>query len=69
MIKDEAGENFIEYLTRVRVEKAKELLEKPDLSIKAISSLCGYSDPNYFSRLFKKQTDMTPREYRMKYSG
>lgn len=69
VFKDEAGENFIEYLTHVRVEKAKELLEKPDLSIKAISSLCGYSDPNYFSRLFKKQTDMTPREYRMKYSG
>jgi len=69
VFKDEAGENFIEYLTRIRVEKAKELLEKPDLSIKAISSLCGYSDPNYFSRLFKKQTDMTPREYRIKYSG
>jgi len=69
VFKEESGENFIEYLTRVRVEKAKELLEKPDLSIKIISSMCGYSDPNYFSRLFKKQTDMTPREYRMKVSG
>ncbi|MCD7736845.1 MAG: response regulator [Lachnospiraceae bacterium] len=67
IFKEESGENFIEYLTHVRVEKAKELLEKPDLSIKAISSMCGYSDPNYFSRLFKKQTDMTPREYRMRY--
>ncbi|MCD8014764.1 MAG: response regulator [Lachnospiraceae bacterium] len=69
IFKEESGENFIEYLTRIRVEKAKELLEKPDLSVKIISSMCGYSDPNYFSRLFKKQTDMTPREYRMKFSG
>ncbi len=67
IFKDESGENFIEYLTRVRIEKAKELLQKSEPSIKEISSLCGYSDPNYFSRLFKKQTDMTPREYRMRY--
>ncbi|MCC8049080.1 MAG: response regulator [Clostridiales bacterium] len=69
VFKEESGENFIEYLTRVRVEKAKELLQNPDLSIKMISSMCGYSDPNYFSRLFKKQTDMTPREYRMSLQG
>ncbi len=69
VFKDESGENFIEYLTRVRVEKAKELLADPSLSVKLISSMCGYSDPNYFSRLFKKQTDMTPREYRMSVQG
>jgi two-component system response regulator YesN len=67
IFKEESGENFIEYLTRVRMEKAKEMLENPDLSIKEISALSGYSDPNYFSKLFKKQTDMTPREYKARY--
>ncbi len=64
LFKEESGENFIEYLTRIRVEKAKLLLKEGDLSVKEISSRVGYSDPNYFSRLFKKQTEMTPREYR-----
>ena len=64
LFKEESGENFIEYLTRTRIEKAKELLREGNLSIKEISSLVGYADPNYFSRLFKKQTEMTPREYR-----
>lgn len=64
MFKEEAGENFIEYLTRVRIERAKELMRKPEMSIKEIGILSGYSDPNYFSRIFKKQTGETPREYR-----
>lgn len=64
MFKEEAGENFIEYLTRVRIERAKELMRNPEMSIKEIGILSGYSDPNYFSRIFKKQTGETPREYR-----
>jgi two-component system response regulator YesN len=67
IFKEEANENFIEYLTRVRIEKAKEMLENPALSIKEVSVRSGYADPNYFSRIFKKQTDMTPREYKAKY--
>ncbi|MDY3919948.1 MAG: response regulator [Candidatus Limivivens sp.] len=67
IFKEESGENFIEYLTRIRIEKAKEMLENPSLSIKEVSAMSGYADPNYFSRLFKKQTDMTPREYKMRY--
>lgn len=66
LFKEEAGENFIEYLTRIRMEKAKELLGNPALSVKEIGMACGYADPNYFSRIFKKHTDMTPREYREK---
>lgn len=66
LFKEEAGENFIEYLTRVRMEHAKHLLEDRERSIKEISLEAGYADPNYFSRLFKKQTGMTPREYREK---
>lgn len=64
LFKEESGENFIEYLTRVRIRHAKELLKNPSLSIKEICVMSGYSDPNYFSRIFKKQEDVTPSEYR-----
>ena len=64
LFKEESGENFIEYLTRVRIAHAKELLKNPALSIKEICVMSGYSDPNYFSRIFKKQEDVTPSEYR-----
>jgi len=64
LFKDETGEGFVEYLTRKRVEKAKEMLKDPEKSIKEIGSECGYADPNYFSRIFKKSTGMTPTEYK-----
>ena len=64
LFKEEAGENFIDYLTRIRIEKAKQLLAGRSLSISEISTKVGYRDSNYFSRIFKKQTDKTPREYR-----
>jgi len=64
VFKDEAEENFIEYLTRKRMESAKTLLIKPELSIKEICVMIGYSDPNYFSRVFKKYEGITPSEYR-----
>lgn len=67
LFKEEAGENFIEYLTRLRISHARELLKNPDLSIKEICVMSGYSDPNYFSRIFKKQENMSPSEYREKY--
>ena len=56
-----------EYLTKIRIEKAKEFLVKPDISIKEAGIRSGYTDPNYFSRIFKKQTDMTPSEYKTRY--
>ena len=64
LFKDESGENFIEYLTRLRIGQARKLLLESDKSVKEISLLVGYMDPNYFSRIFKKQTGMTPREFR-----
>ncbi len=66
LFKEETGENFIEYLTGIRIEKAKKLLLNRDLSIKNICIETGYSDPNYFSRIFKKQVGLTPTEYREK---
>ena len=64
LFKEEIGENFIDYLTGLRIRNAKELLKRPVLSIREAGLQSGYADPNYFSRIFKKQTGMTPREYR-----
>ncbi|WFR57866.1 response regulator [Anaerocolumna sp. AGMB13025] len=64
--KEETGVNFIDYLTGIRINKAKELLEDPALSIKEICTMSGYSDPNYFSRIFKKIENITPSDYREK---
>ncbi|MCR4739495.1 MAG: response regulator [Lachnospiraceae bacterium] len=64
LFKEETKEGFIEYLTKRRVEKAKDMLKDPSKSIKEVGSACGYSDPNYFSRIFKKATGMTPTEYK-----
>ncbi|MDD6058718.1 MAG: response regulator [Clostridiales bacterium] len=64
LFKDETGENFIDYLTSMRMEKAKELLMTTDKSMKEICSQVGYQDPNYFSRAFKKNVGVTPTEYK-----
>lgn len=64
LFKSETGENFIDYLTCVRINKAKELLKNKSLSVKEICFTIGYSDPNYFSRNFKKIVGVTPTEYR-----
>ena len=64
IFKEGTGENFIEYLTNIRIDKAKELLNNTDYSMKEICALIGYSDPNYFSRSFKKNVGVTPTEYK-----
>lgn len=64
LFKQEVGENFSEYLTRTRIRNARQLLDNPKHSIKEVCMMCGYSDPNYFSRIFKKYEGMTPSEYR-----
>ncbi len=64
LFKEETGENFIEYVTMARVQKAKDLLRDHSRSIKEISADSGYADPNYFSKLFKKIVGLTPTEYR-----
>ncbi len=64
LFKDETGENFIEYLTKLRMERAKKLLENNCLSVKEICVCVGYSDPNYFSRIFKKVVGVTPTDFR-----
>ena len=64
LFKDETGEGFIEYLTNIRIEKAKGLIADTDYSMKEICQMVGYTDPNYFSRAFKKKVGVTPTEYK-----
>lgn len=64
LFKQETGSNFVEYVTGLRIGRAKELLLKEGCSMKEICAEIGYSDPNYFSRIFKKSTGVTPTEYR-----
>lgn len=54
------GMSFVNYLTGVRVEKAKELIYQRKFSVKEISRMVGYHNPNYFSRVFKRATGMSP---------
>ena len=63
VFKEETGENFIDYLTKRRIEAAKKFLKTTNKSMKEISLIVGYSDPNYFSRNFKKITGKTPTDY------
>ena len=69
LFKEATGENFIEYLTNIRIEKAKDLLLNSDIAMKELCSMCGYQDPNYFSRTFKKNVGLTPTEYKEKCLG
>ncbi len=60
------GQCFMDYLTDRRIERAEELLSDPSLNIGEIASMCGYDDPGYFTRRFKKKTGVTPRGWRGK---
>ena len=62
----ELNKTFIEYLTELRMDKARELLRCSDKTSATIAYEVGYNSPHYFSALFKKVNGVTPREYRAK---
>lgn len=62
----ETGGTFIEYLTNLRMEKAREMLRCTNTKTFEIAYRVGYKDPHYFSYLFRKINNCSPREYREK---
>lgn len=60
----EIGETFIEYVTKKRMEKAKQLLRQTTMRSGEIAYKVGYRDPRYFSFIFRKTVGCTPRDYR-----
>ena len=68
LFREQQKTTITKYITQLRIEKAIQLLSNTKLQIQAISKMVGYSDQNYFARIFKKQTGLSPGEYRDKYS-
>lgn len=64
VFKAETGQTFIEFLTNVRIEHAKELLRSTSMKSSEIGFEVGYKDPHYFSFIFKKTCGLTPKEFR-----
>lgn len=60
----EMGKTFVEYLTKIRMDRAKELLMCSSMKTSEIGYEVGYKDPHYFSYIFKKTQNCTPKEFR-----
>ncbi len=69
LFNQETGMTFIEYLTDIRMEKAKDFLRCSGKKITEIGYLVGYLDSHYFSYIFKKTQNCTPSEYRLQGKG
>ncbi|MCA0758747.1 response regulator [Paenibacillus sp. N4] len=67
LFKKQAGQNFIDYLIDLRLHEAKRMLTQKDYKIYEVAEKSGFNDVKYFSKLFKRMTQMTPVEYREKH--
>jgi two-component system response regulator YesN len=64
LFKKETGESFTNYVTKIRVDKAKMLLRNTGMKIVEIAEAVGYADPNYFATVFKQTAGQSPSEFR-----
>ena len=68
MFKKSTGQNFMDYVIEIRILNARNLLVQTNQDVADIAAKVGYTDLKYFSRIFKKLTNLTPSEYRKLYS-
>jgi two-component system response regulator YesN len=64
MFRSQTGESFVDYLTRVRIEKAKAMLRSMSVKVYEVGAMVGYEDSGYFCKVFKRLVGVTPGEYR-----
>ena len=64
MFKQQGHMTLADYITWVRIDRAKFILRKYSFGLTEVATRCGFQDVNYFFRVFKKKTDLTPSEYR-----
>jgi two-component system response regulator YesN len=64
LFKEQTGLSFVDYIKRLRIEKAKELLQKSDDKIYEVAEKVGYHNPKHFGRVFREVTGISPAEYR-----
>jgi two-component system response regulator YesN len=64
LFKKKTGRNFIDYLHDVRIEQAKQCLDRTDMTVNEIGRRVGFFNDNYFIKIFKRRTGMTPSQYR-----
>lgn len=66
--KRKTSQTIIDYFTHLKIDEAKRLLKKRENNISQVSALLAFDNPNYFSKVFKKITKISPSEYKAKYS-
>ena len=64
LFKDETGSTIKKYISGVRIENAKQMIRQDYDRIAEIAEKCGYANANYFAKVFREETGMTPLEYR-----
>ncbi len=64
LFNERTGMSFVDYLKRIRMEQAKELLRSTDLKIQEVAFRVGYENPKYFTRVFRESTGVSPQEYK-----
>lgn len=67
IFKADTGQTPVEFLNRIRIDEASNLIKKNTLTIEAVAAHVGIGDPKYFSKVFKKITGVSPREFRQQY--
>lgn len=69
IFKAEKGCNFVEFLTKVRIDKAKLMLQNPEQTVVRVAAEAGYQDASYFCRVFRQEVGLTPNQYRSRFKA